>query len=60
MVCYRGLIQITQRSEKNYDEIPMTYVKMIRRVVEKFRGYSMDIPASVARTSCSISLECVC
>jgi len=46
--------------KKNYDEIPMTYMRMMRRVVEKFRGYSMDIPAPVARTACSISLECMC
>ena len=45
---------------KNYDEIVMTYVRMMRCIVEKSRGYSMDILAPVARTSCGISLECVC
>ena len=38
----------------------MTYVRMMRCIVEISRGYSMVILASVARTSCSISLECVC
>ena len=38
----------------------MAYVRMIRCIVEKSQGYSMDIPALVARTSYSISLECMC
>ena len=38
----------------------MAYVRMMRCIVEKSRGYSMDIPALVARTSCSISLERMC
>ena len=38
----------------------MAYVKVMRCIVEKSRGYSMDIPALVARTSCSISLERMC
>ena len=59
-----GVIQRSARNNegvrKNYAEIVMTYVRMMRCIVEKSRGYSMDIPALVARTSCSISLECVC
>jgi len=45
---------------KKYAEIIMAYVRMMRCIVEKSRGYSMDIPALVARASCRISLECVC